>query len=192
MDSSKLAVKVFVNDASAFKVDEVIPVFHEWIQARALKDHLLIDVVDYAHVPEGPGVVLIAHEANLALDEEGRLGLYYQRKHPIPGDLTQRLRVTFAAALTACRLLEENLALAGRLSFATDDLLVRVVDRLHAPNTPEAMAYVRPVLQGFLERLYGGPVTLEQNPDPKSVFEVRAKAGQSLAAATLLDRLATL
>src|SRR5882757_7269132 len=102
MDSSKLAVKFFATDASALHAEVFVPIFHKWIQTRALPDHLLIDVADYKHVPSGPGTVLVAHEANLSTDQaDNRLGLLYARKQPIAGDLTERLRVTFRSALQA-------------------------------------------------------------------------------------------
>ena len=37
-------------------------------RTHAVPDHLLIDVADYAHVPNGPGTVLVAHEANIHID----------------------------------------------------------------------------------------------------------------------------
>src|SRR5437879_4183837 len=118
MDSSKQAVKFFLRDASAIKADAFVPVFHSWIQSRALEDHLLIDVADYKHVKSGPGTVLVAHEANLSMDSAGgRLGLLYARKQPIEGGLAERLAVTFRSALRAARLLEEDPRLAGKIQF---------------------------------------------------------------------------
>src|SRR5205814_1119849 len=120
---------------------------------HALADHLLIDVADYKHVPEGPGTVLVSHEANIYTDQgEGRLGLLYFRKQPFAGAATfaERLRATFRDALEACNLLEEEPALHGRVRFRTDELLFRVYDRLLAPNTDETFAEVKPELEAFL------------------------------------------
>ena len=114
MDSSKLAVKFFVKDASAIEAGAFVPVFHSWIQKHAVADHLLIDVADYKHVQSGPGTVLVAHEANFSTDAgENRLGLLYVRKTPLPGDFSERLKVTFRAALQAAQLLEREPSLAG-------------------------------------------------------------------------------
>src|SRR5581483_1646097 len=99
MDSHKLAVKFFIEDPSGLKTDEdFVPVFHRWIQTRAIADHQLIDVADYAHVKEGPGTLLVSHEANFHADlGGGRLGLLYVRKQPLPGGtFAERLRETFA------------------------------------------------------------------------------------------------
>src|SRR5947207_3342533 len=75
----RLSVKVFAKAASVGPKDALL-VFHRWIQTQRL-DELLIDVTDYSHVHHGPGVILIGHGADYALDEEeGRLGLKYTLK----------------------------------------------------------------------------------------------------------------
>ena len=141
MDSSKLSIKLFANE-SGVKLEDFVPVFHSWIQTRAIPDHLLIDVASYAHVHNGPGIVLISHEANYSLDTRGgRLGLTYQRKQPIPGTFAERLRVTYQAVQHAASLLE------GKLSFRTYEVEVRICDRLDAPATGETFETVRPDLQ---------------------------------------------
>src|SRR4051812_17957243 len=114
MESSKLSIKFYLDDASRVKLAEVVPVFHSWIQLHLIPDHQLIDVADYAHVEDGPGVVLVSHEANYYLDEfDGRQGLTYSRKAPIAGSFADRLREVFSAALQACALLESNSTAPG-------------------------------------------------------------------------------
>src|SRR4051794_8276920 len=135
MDSSKLIVKFYAADGSSIKLQDVVPVFHNWIQFHSIREHLLIDVADYAHVPNGPGVVLIAHEANFYLDElDGKLGFSYSRKQPLVGSFADRLKYAARIALEACALLEENSELAGRIKFRTDRVSVKINDRLLAPN----------------------------------------------------------
>ena len=64
---------------------------------HSIPDHLLIDVADYEHVPNGPGTVLVSHEANIHLDlADGRPGLLYIRKQPLKGDLRERIRALSA------------------------------------------------------------------------------------------------
>ena len=59
----RIALKIFLDDASVLEPGDVIPVFHRWIQRQAV-DGLLIDVADFPHMPTGPCVVLVAHEAH--------------------------------------------------------------------------------------------------------------------------------
>ena len=193
MDSHKLAVKFFAQGSPELTHDAFIPVFHSWIQQHALKDHLLIDVADYAHVPEGPGTVLVSHQANLSTDREnGKLGLLYVRKQEIDGATTfpRRLASVFRAALEAAAKLEEEVTLRGKLKFRGDELSFRIYDRLLAPNTPATFEQVKPELQRFLSELYSGaPVTLTQAGKPDELFEIRVKAAATPTIAELRQRL---
>jgi hypothetical protein len=120
MDSHKLIIKFFTEDTTQVEESAFVPVFHSLIQAHALPDHLLIDVADYTHVPDGPGTVLVSHEANVYIDHtvDKRAGLMYQRKQPIAGaeSFRDRLAHVFASALRVAALLEENPAFEGRLT----------------------------------------------------------------------------
>jgi hypothetical protein len=189
MDSSKLAIKFFTRPGPELHADAFVPIFHQWIQRQALADHLLIDVADYKHVRSGPGTVLVAHEANLSTDAaDNRLGLLCVRKTPLSGDLSERLRATFRAALHACQLLEQSPTLAGQITFRTDDPVLRIHDRLFAPNTAETFAAVQPALESFLNTLYGGPVKLTHEPNEETLFEVKIAAPASPSVSELLKR----
>ena len=190
MDSYKLAVKFFIQDASQLNVKDFVPVFHRWIQQRALAGHQLIDVADYSHVHEGPGTVLVSHEANLHADlGGGRLGLLYVRKQPLPGEFGDRLRATFEFCLRAAAMLEDDPTLAGRVRFGTGEAIFRIHDRLHAPNSTQTFAELRPQLESFLKSLYAAPaIELDHRADPLTLFEVGIRAPQSIPVASLLQR----
>jgi hypothetical protein len=195
MDSHKLIIKIFAEDVAGIDESSFVPVFHSFIQTHALPDHLLIDVGDYTHVPDGPGTVLVSHEANIYMDHTvgGRLGLMYQRKQPIPGaaSFRDRLAAVFGSALRAAALLEETPAVAGRLKFRTGDLAFRINDRLHGPNTHETYEQVAPALRAFLADLYrGSDVSLEQvQPSPLQLFQVNVKASRPPTLSVLMERL---
>ena len=174
MDSSKLNVK-FYADAPGLRLADVVPIFHSWIQFHSIPDHLLIDVADYNHVPDGPGVVLIAHEANIYLDRfDGRLGLTYSRKQPLPGSFADRLRFCFGAALQAAALLDGNSELGG-IKFRTNEANLKINDRLLAPNSPETFASVKPELEKFVRGFFGPDVALEHRADSRRLFEVQVR-----------------
>ena len=76
----KLNLKLFIENPEALDVKAVIPVFHGWIRDNLL-DGLPIDVADYKHVPNGPGLMLIGHDGDYAIDfANGRSGLWYSHK----------------------------------------------------------------------------------------------------------------
>jgi hypothetical protein len=191
MDFYKLILKLYADDRSGdFDAKDVVPVFHSWIQTRAVPDHLLIDVADYTHVPDGPGVVLVAHEANFYLDRiDGRLGLTYSRKRPLDGTFADRLRVVITAALEAAGSLEESTS----LRFRADQLTFKVNDRLLGPNSQQTFDVVRPELERLLLELYGehGKFHIDHHQDPRHVFGVNiAVSGATVPDLdTLLARL---
>src|SRR5262245_65938136 len=94
----RIGVKLYAVDPDAVEPARFIGVFHDWIRRGAVPG-LLIDVADYAHVHRGPGVLLIGHEADYALDlGEGRPGFLAQRKRDGRGDLRDRLAGALAGA----------------------------------------------------------------------------------------------
>jgi len=189
MDAHKLQLKIYLTPESARSLDPeaLIPVFHRWIKQRLLPE-LTIDVANYGHVPQGPGVVLIGHGADYFLDEgEGRPGLLHNRKRaglaPAErlGDLARR-------TLHAAALLEKDLALTGKIKFATDELLFRVNDRLAAPSSDATFLALRPELAALAKALFAGPVTLTREGGPKELFAVRIKSPAAPPLAALLER----
>lgn len=191
MDALQLQVKFYVEDASGLALNEFIPVFHRLIQTHAL-DELLIDVADYSHVHRGPGVLLVCEAANYFMDaSDGRLGLLYAGKRGAAGSFGGRIAAAFRSALAACRKLEEDPSLAGRIRFRGDETLFRIANRLLAPNTDETFERVKPELERFLRRLHpGATVTLERRKDARSLFAVTVRAPAGADSATLLSRLA--
>lgn len=192
MDAYKLAVKFFVKDASGIGADDFVPVFHSLIQQKKITDHLVIDVADYEHVPNGPGTLLITLEANYSTDrEDGKLGLLYVRKLPINGAETfaDRLKFVTRAALLVAHELEADPRLAGRFQIDPGAFLFRIYDRLLGPNEPATFEAVKAGLAAFAGSLFGKPASLEYAGKAKSLFEVRVSGGQGLTTQALLAKL---
>ncbi len=154
-------------------------------------DGMLIDVADYEHVPEGPGVVLVAHEGNYSLDRaDDRMGLLYYRKQPLDGGLPERLLSLGRIVLRAARLLEEEADLGARLKFRGDELQVIANDRLLAPNDERTMAAFRPALERLLAALYGEEsCEMVRVADPRERFTLQVKSSRPVDVRTLLERL---
>ena len=189
METQKLQLKIFVTPESARAVDveSFVPVFHRWIKEHLLPE-LVIDVANYAHVPEGPGIVLIGHGSDYFMDQGGgRLGLLHSRKRagPPPADrLTDLARRTLHAAW----LLENEPKLSGKLRFSPNELVFRINDRLAAPSTDATFAAVRMELEPLAARLFAGPFELTRVGGPKDLFGVRLTSPTQATLATLLDR----
>ena len=187
----RIGLKLFAADGAAVAPRQLVPIFHRWIQTQAMADQLLIDVADYGHVPDGPGVLLVAHQGNFSLDlGGGRMGLAYNRKIAAPGSLSDRLRSLARTLLDACLQLEDDAALQGRLRFRGDELLLFANDRLHAPNDAETLAHFRPALQELVRALYGDvDCSMSAERDPQERFSVHVRAPSALSVRDLRRRL---
>jgi hypothetical protein len=183
-------VKLMLDSPTDADLAPLISIFHAWIHGQIFEE-LLLDVADYRHVPAGPGVVLIGHQANYSVDNtDNRLGVRYNRKAELDGGNQDRLAQAARAALIACQRLEAEPTVAGKLQFNGRDLEIFINDRLLAPNSEPTFAEARPDLQRFAERLFGGPhYSLSHNPDPRKLFGVSIKASESFPLATLLRNL---
>jgi hypothetical protein len=160
-------VKVFVADASAIDLADTVGVFHQWIKDSVCLE-MLIDVAEYRHVPAGPGVLLIGHEANYSFDErENRLGLLYNRKESLEGTFLSRLAQAHRAALEACDRLERETVFDGKLKFDRSALEVFVNDRLLAPNTEETWQSLKPEFEKYFI-----DSTIERRGEPRDLFRV--------------------
>jgi hypothetical protein len=177
-----VSIKIFnAADTPIVRFADAIPVFHRWIQSRELPE-LLIDVADYSHVPAGPGVLLIGHEANYALDNaRNRPGLLYGRKTGDGASADDSLRRSHDAALSASRRLEAEPEFEGKLRFNPRELEITFNDRLLHPNTEDGWKSVEPALTSFLDRLYGeGAYAIaRRSTDSRERLSVLVLAGAS-------------
>lgn len=186
MELNRYCIKVYAGQP--INVLDSVPVFHQWIQKKRVPDHLLIDVADYSHVWQGPGIMLVSHEANFSLDQEGgRLGLLYQRKRAFPEGVDP-LTASLKAVLGACVMLEEEKGLSVR--FEGDRLDIQLNDRIVAPVSGESYAAVEKKLTAVLGRLYpGGKLKLTRSEDPRNRPRILVESGDKVAVKTLLGRL---
>ena len=137
-------VKIFSDNVDS---NDVVKVFHRWIKDGVCPE-LLIDVAEYSHVPAGPGVMLIAHEANYSFDNrENRPGLLYNRKKADEGTFQQKVEQAHKSALAACDRLEKETT----LKFDRNKLEVFVNDRMLAPNNEETEQALRPLITSYFK-----------------------------------------
>jgi hypothetical protein len=190
LNATEFFIKFPANLRADYDAKELIPVFQRWIQNDALEG-VLIDVANYTHVQEGPGVLLIGHEANWSLDfADGEPGLLYTRKREGLGDIETRLKEAFRLSLEACQLLTAEDSLANPISFNTGDFVFGINNRLLAPNDEETFADVREGLEMFLSWLFEGEkVQLQRDQRSRSRFNLRVLVAGRWSVARLLKRL---
>jgi hypothetical protein len=175
-DLVRIGAKLYADNPDVIDLAALVPVFHGWIQ-RQILDGLPIDVADYAHVPDGPGVMLIGHEADRSLDlGEGRPGVLYQRKRDGEGSLEQRFAASIIAADGIADELEADPAVGG-VSFNRDEILLKITDRRRAPNDDGGLDVLRPAIEAAIATVRPGrAATIERAPeDPDGPLSVRVR-----------------
>jgi hypothetical protein len=188
MELQKLNVKFFAELPNTVPLADFIEIFHGWIQAT---DGIYHDVADYSHMQAGPGIVLVANDANVSVDEtENRRGLLFSQKSPLSGSNQERLRTVFRAALENCRKLEEEPALRGKLRFAANEAVVSLNDRLLGSNSQQSFDEFQGEVEALAKQLYGdAEVRFERDADPRQRLNVRLKTSIPVRPRQALDNL---
>lgn len=188
MEFQHVNVKLFVDGDLKIDLERFIEIFHGWVSEQSV-DELLVDVADYRHVPNGPGVVLVGHEADYAVNNTGgRWGTTYNRKARLDGSNADRFGQAISSAANACLRLQSAIDDGQTLRFRHDELELTINDRALAPNTPETFAAIEPELRDFLKLVFGNDdFALEHNSNPRSLFGVSVKAAKPFDLAGLVE-----
>lgn len=186
MNIQHINIKLYFENPETVNLADFGAVFNTWIQQQRL-DELLIDVADYLHVHNGPGIMLIGHEADYSLDNRaGRLGLLYNRKEQIEGTTEEKLVQAVRAALIAAQILEKE----NGLKFNGSEVQFIVNDRLLVPNTAETFAALEAEFKSFFDQLYNSAeYSHSHNYDRRERFTVNVKTESKFDVETLLKNL---
>ena len=192
LELQHINVKLLLEDPEQLDLDAVVNVFHSWIQDQVCEE-LLLDVADYRHVYQGPGIVLIGHEADYSIDNtDGQLGLRYNRKASLEGSNLDRLVHATRATLTAAERLRADTRLDGKCNFNGRKIQIFTNDRVIAPNVPETRQVIEPELRSFLDSLFGeAAYTMNFEPSARRLLGVTVEASEPLILSNLLANLET-
>ena len=190
MELQHINVKLFLDQSPGLDLWEVVPVFHHWIQDQ-IWEELLVDVADYRHVPGGPGIILVGHEADYSIDNsENRLGIRYNRKTMVQGTNQDRLRQALKAALSACERLEAEQRLKDQVRFGRREMKLSVNDRLLVPNVQSSYDSIEPEIKHFFaDLLIGFDFALGREDNPRNLFGLTVKTTREFEVEGLLKKL---
>jgi hypothetical protein len=192
VELQKINVKVFTEEPNQVPLTDFIDVFHSWIQAT---DGVYHDVADYSHMKAGPGIVLVADDANVSIDETGnRRGLLYSQKRKLSGSNLEKLSTVLRSALENCQRLEQEPALRGKLRFAGNQVEILVNDRLIAPNSGEVFEKIRPEIDFLARCLYASTnfALFWNTKDPRERLSVTISTPLTIEIKTLVNNLQTI
>lgn len=142
--TQKIQAELFFEES--IDLNEVKNLFHRWLQEDRLTG-LFIDVVDYRHVPDGPGVLLAGHEGDIGVRYDGRdFRLTYLHRRGWPVELFQeRIWWLIERIKEIAAIIEID---AGH-RINSDRIELVFVDRLHFPNRPEVARQLAAALETF-------------------------------------------
>ncbi len=188
MELQKIEIKFFAVEREPVPLTAFIDLFHGWIQAS---DGVYHDVADYSHMHQGPGIVLVAPDFFVSVDETGgRRGFLFSQKARLEGSKQERLARVFQSALENCRRLQAEPALQKKLEFRFDEFEITLNDRLLAPNGDESYQALKAEVEPFVSRLFGGaPVSLQQESDARRRVRLRIQAMAPVELAALLSHV---
>jgi len=183
-------VKLIASEGAPVDLEPLIPIFHGWIRDRVFEE-MLLDVADYRHVHQGPGLMVIGLQGNYSVDNaDGRLGVRYNRKALLDGTNSDRLKQAARAALTCFQRLEAEASLAGALKFGGRELEVLINDRALAPNNDATRIAAQPEFHAFFGKLFAGAdYTLAHETEPRRLFAARVKSAKSFSVGEMLANL---
>lgn len=156
MSLQKISLKLFVDVPGTLPLEPFLPIFARW---RENKTHASgwVDLADYAHVRNGPGVMIIGHQGNLGMDlTDPGPGILYCNKKDLEGTTEERVLDTFRRTLPLARALTAEPEYPKQLAPRPGFWELVVNDRMQAPNTDETEAALRPGIDAALERIFGG------------------------------------
>lgn len=190
MKPQRLSIKFFCLEGAAGDLPAAIDLFHRLIQTQAVEG-LLVDVADYIHVPDGPGVILVGHEIEYSLDSTGgRPGLLTTSKRIEDTALADSLRTVLRRALVAAVAIEADGATGAR--FDTGAFELRILDRREGPNDAASYTVAEKELAGVLGELPGGnafALARAHEDDPRQALALSAQADTALDAAAVIEAL---
>lgn len=190
MDTHKIGVKFYFEKGQDVAPEVWFKTFNTWISAHEGPD-VLIDVVDYHHVKNGPVTLLVAHEYDISIDDgDGRRGLFFSRKQPTEGNFLARLSSAVKQTCEICQRIETDGNVGSQVAFDGSEVRLVLNDRLLAPNTEETLQAIQADLDAVLGKAYGGAkVSVARRDDVKARFTLDVKADGNWSVDQVLKNL---
>ncbi len=188
IDLQRISIKILSEAKADISLTSFLDIFGRW---RADKAHAAewVDLADYAHVPRGPGIMLVGLKVNFAFDlADPAPGTLYVTRKGLTGTHEQRIKAALRGAFDLSkRLAAEKNYPAARL--CTDALELRFPDRLFTPNTKATDAELRPAIDAALNAALGA-CQLTAVSDAGASYGYNIKAAKAEPLDALLARLA--
>lgn len=186
----RIQIKIRTDAPSAVNLDPFLEIFGRWRHEKE-DPAQWVDLADYAHMPRGPGIVLVGHRCNISFDlTPPGPGILYAAKKGLGGSQAERMASAFQSCLEFTKRLTAEKEFPVNIHLRPDAIEIRFNDRLDTPNEAAIDQELRPALRQVLDALFGSKdYKLISQSDPKQSygFSIAAKKVESVD--VLLERM---
>ncbi len=164
----RINVKIFTPSPSDMELEPFLAILHNWLG----KNEDWLDIADYIHMINGPGVVLFGRICFVSFDNtDGDPGVLYGHRFGLPGSLKDRIQTVLDNAIITAQEIVCDPLCPSELQSQAQKLEISINDRGQAPNTAETAEVLEPVVQEVLEQRFGkGGFEIQRIEDPKRLF----------------------
>jgi hypothetical protein len=183
VSNKKFIIKIFSTNNSPNGAADYIATFNEFIANKTLKD-ALIDVADYSHMHNGPGVLLTAHETNWSYDEQyGKPGIMVVNKVHSTYEGESGIKELLESITFACKTLEQTPRHKG-LTFNYNTIEFLINDRLcKGQALTETIDEAKTAFEKFSTTMYNdSSIKFEDFTDPANRSGIKVKISGELKA----------
>lgn len=190
IDLQRISVKILTDALPILKLDSFLNIFGRW-RTDAAHPAQWVDLADYAHMPNGPGIVLVGKLCNFSFDlGAGAPGLLYAGKKGLAGTTEDRLKAVLLAGFRMSQRLVAEEEFPAGIHLLPGSLELIFNDRLETPNNAATDRLLRPAVRAVLDRLCGpGAYQLTPQPDPGRRYGFTVMAPKPATVETAIARL---
>ncbi len=191
MNLQRIQIKIASDAPPHLSLDPFLEIFGRW---RKEKEHPAewVDLADYAHMPRGPGIVLVGQRCNLAFDlADPGPGILYAAKKGLSGSTEERITSALQWCLDLSKSLVAEKEFPKGVQLRWDSLQIRFNDRLETPNNASTDEELRPAIRQVMDTLFGSQgYELLPHSDPAQCYGFSIAAKRADSPEALLERMA--
>jgi hypothetical protein len=180
LDLQRISVKILTDAPRTLDLNPFLLIFARWRTDTSQ----WVDLADYAHMPAGPGIVLVGRLYNFSFDLGSEApGVLYTSKKGLEGTTEERLQSVLRSGFEMARALASEKEFPAEARLRPGALELTFNDRLDTPNTEATDRLLRPAVRSVLDRLMGlGAYQARPEVDParRYGFSIRSDNPPSL------------
>lgn len=172
----RINVKLITPVTGEFAPESFLAILRDW--SNATEEWL--DIADYIHMIDGPGVILFGRKRLFSFDMiDGISGILYANRADLEGTLEDRFTATLQNAVEMSKNLAQDQRFPENLSTTIQEVEIVVNDRKQAPNTEQSHTTLEAIIQKSVTQVLG-ECSLSWISDPSKLFGYKVRLSSNL------------